>query len=326
MPETLEKQHETQLEIFRKGYVEALSKQWAATKEELSDLQESIVSDENIVSETLKDSGIVEETLGSIPKYFLDEYLSGWFWGWIIGPLFLKANFDKEAFEQIKACREEMKSLKDKIGTDSFASDLWSLKGKYLEWSTEVADTTPHENPSDVFDLHGKVTVPWSSIVSAPYEMGETTTLCSATAQNNAKTLFDITLPSGNAIDAQNIDVARDQKDSNGHAISSETKDAFIESISSNKPFDHAPDNATIADLFVQSSNAKWHRSFAFRNASDNEWYVLDPYRSPNSRSTAPKKLTDYMQKNTLVKANFYETEKVVVADDYEHVDSRMAA
>ncbi len=325
MPEALQKQHETQLDAFKNEYMEALSKQWAATKQELSDLQESIVSDDdNSISESIKDSGMVEETLGLIPKYFLDEYLSGWFWGWLTGPLFLKGIFDKETFQELKGLRQEMRSLKDKIGTDSFDDDLWTLKGKYLDGSDfDYSDTVVY---NDIVDILGKDIKYFSQIESSPYESSPTSTLCSATVQKNAQNIFGITIPSGNAIDAQNLDLDTTKKDANGRTIPVDTREAFIGSAVWSDSFLLIPTRATMADVFVESSNKNGHRCLAFKKLPTNEWYILDPYRSPDTRSVKPKKLADYTKNNKIVKVNFYDTNVVIASDSYENSNVRMVA
>lgn len=95
MSETLKKQHEEQLDDIKKDYLDALTQQWLATKKDLTELQDSIVSD-NELTDVIKDTGIVEETIGLIPQYLLDSYISGGFFAGILSPLMLKKFFDEK--------------------------------------------------------------------------------------------------------------------------------------------------------------------------------------------------------------------------------------
>lgn len=141
-----------------------------------------------------------------------------------------------------------------------------------------------------------------SKIVSSKYEVRRGTTMCSRTAYKNGRT-FWVNLPQGNAYNASAAKPLDTQ-----HYIGTvpEGKASSrpgnwwarlsTETITSN-------DNVNFADIAVSSKSKYGHRAVAFK-WTDNDWYVLDPYRT--WRSTKPVPMEDYASKNKILKAHLY--------------------
>jgi len=132
MSETLQENQEKQLEDIKQEYLDALTQQWLATKKDLTELQGSIVSGNDELTDLISDTGIVEETLGLIPQYLLDSYISGGFFAGILSPLMLKKFFDDKQLWHIKEFRKEFVSLRKKLWKDSFSQGLQQLQEKHF--------------------------------------------------------------------------------------------------------------------------------------------------------------------------------------------------
>lgn len=134
MSEILKQQQEEQLEDIKTKYLDAWTQQlFAATHKDLTALQDDIASDTGDLADVIADAGIVEETIGLIPQYLLDSYISGGVFAAIVSPLMLKNFFNDTQLLQIKEFRKEFGALSKKLGKDSFsAADLQKMQQKHL--------------------------------------------------------------------------------------------------------------------------------------------------------------------------------------------------
>lgn len=176
-------------------------------------------------------------------------------------------------------------------------SDTWKKFTDKLAETGKAVVTKAKETVSEILKLFDP-----SKIVSSKYEVRKGTTLCSRTAYKNGRT-FWVNLPQGNAYNASAAKPLDTQ-----HYIGTvpEGKASSrpgnwwarlsTETITSN-------DNVNFADIAVSSKSKYWHRAVAFK-WTDNDWYVLDPYRT--WRSTKPVSMEDYASKNKILKAHLY--------------------
>ena len=309
--EWLKQQHEEQINSTR----EALTDKF---KNEMSSLQDNVVlgaamslsedSASSFIEDYLTSDGIGDMIQDRILGATLRKVLAGdeaWESAWLA------------LFDRIDKARESLAALERKKAKKDFSDQLQSLHQEFwLSGVTSTVDVIPtsvSDEVSEAVDISEKNQILFSDIESSPFEKWQTATLCSATAQKNAKDIFGIVIPSWNAKDAEDLDMTTATQDSNKRYISLETKNAYIESIIWKDAFSQAPSAASVADVFVKSTSKYGHRCFAFKKFPQNEWYILDPYRAPDSKSNKPKKLSDYAKKNTITKVNFYETDTVVV-------------
>lgn len=313
--ENMEQQHQEQIDSTR----EALTDKF---KDDMSSLEDNVLIgmamflSEWSVSDTIKDylssGGIGDMIQDKILGAALKKALAGnqeW------------ESKGLELFDTIQKARNGLLALHRKKAKEWFSDELTTLRQEFgIQWvvpvraeaaSDEVADGSFEEIENT--DISWKKQLLFADVVSSPFERGRTSTLCSATVQKNAINLFNLVVPSWNAIDAQNLAMDTATQDANNRSVSSQTKDAYIESVFDKDAFSQAPASANVADVFVKSNSKYWHRCLAFKKFPQNERYILDPYRAPDKKSTEPKKLSDYEKRNKIVKVNFYETDTAVV-------------
>jgi hypothetical protein len=297
-PQALEEQHQKEIDVVREELTLKFKDELSSLKNGVMDVALFLSPDwvSHAIHDYLSNDG-VKDTIQDTVVWAAVQTALGEGEKW------------SELLNDLKEARDWLRDLDStKSDEDLFPSPGWP----------EPSHQEIQENPASGLDVQSKQQILFSDVHSSPFERSATSTLCSKTAQKNAKDIFGLTIPSGNAIDAQNIDMTNNTKDGNNNTIPQETKDAYRKALTGSAIFSRSPENATFADVFVQSWSRYGHRCVAFKQFPDKDgksvWYILDPYKGPNKKSIEPIPLSDYEAKNTIVKVNFYETDKVVVS------------
>jgi len=187
--------------------------------------------------------------------------------------------------EEIQTCNTTV----DTNTTTEIHSETAGFLAAQQESNPEITDNKIHKN--------------FSNIKSAPYEKNPETwnTLCSRTAWQNCCN-FGISAPRWNASDSFKQEPFDDNFITNRK---NQAKNKITNFNIYNK-------STNFADLHVSSTSQYWHRAVAFLNTTDNQRYVLDPYR--NHKSTKPILLWEY-QKNwaKIIEANLYDSPYKIV-------------
>lgn len=186
-----------------------------------------------------------------------------------------------------------------------------SLRQKWISlfkrWYEVIAESISwnYEAVGEIVNGIFRKFISFFSVKSSPIERSQRwTTLCSKTAQINAKK-FWIILPSWNAKEWVHAPI--------------QDKTHFVNTINKvqngNKCIEIekcAPDSANFADISVESDTPNWkkygHRAVAFK--TDNwMWFILDPYYKSFSKGTTtkePMQLNDYSRHWRIEQVNFY--------------------
>ena len=119
--------------------------------------------------------------------------------------------------------------------------------------------------------------------------------MCSQTARENAE-MFWLKLPRWHA---------------SVSFKSTPIDNRFVRNIKNNVELNSVSDDEWVnfADIEISSRSKFWHKAMAFKDDLNN-WYVLDPYRSPfwsrDVRNQQPQPLEEYTKRNKIKQANLY--------------------
>lgn len=230
-------------------------------------------------------------------------------------------------YESLQKNTNLMKNTKDELDKKYKTTESWYTDNSQKDKLTSPVTNYLQDSEELLKNPQKKLSKQLSHIVSSWFrkDPNTKTTLCSQTAQIDAKTLFHINLPRGNAFDAMRA--------GEGNYKTSIVSDLYKKKEKITKKIDSVHDTdylwkssyintladwTNFADLYVTSSTSKgkkyWHRATMFR--SNDQWYVIDPYTVVQSweDKNKPRTLESYANsmktgnnKRDFMRMNFYD-------------------
>ncbi|HMT00782.1 MAG TPA: hypothetical protein PKD96_02120 [Candidatus Absconditabacterales bacterium] len=245
----------------------------------------SLDSQERKTSNAVLEKDVSQETTQALEAHKDDVVkMAG-----IVGAAFLADSFSDSKPEEKLSWKEKLKKQfsREKKNTEIVDKNTEKVVEKKEESLAEkkIVSAEKKNSSDDKENFKDFEAIESSGIL---YQNG--CTMCSRTARLDAKSIFGVDLPSGNA------------RDSFSNPILDK---GFLGTAK-----DFSQDSGNFADVLVEPPKMKFseygHRFIAFRNQRDGQWYGIDPY--VQHRQVKPFLIKDYFWRDRIIKVNYYDS------------------